>query len=156
VRRLVLLATPKRLSNDWRIGLLPVARYVMPWFYPLQQANFADPRLRALMRQKDPTLDLDDPAVQQTLRTAVKIPVAAIDEAARAVRRAYAALPTITVPTLVMQGRDDETVPLSADEVYARLGTRDKQLIWWEQTGHQLLSSPQRNAIYTRIAEFLR
>lgn len=157
VERLVLLATPTRLSDDWRVGLLPVARYLIPWFYPLQGANFADPFLRQKMLENDPTINLDDPAVQQTLRTAIRLPTAAIDQAARAVRQARRVLPQIRVPTLVMQGRDDETVPLSADEIYRLLGSREKERVWWERTGHQLLvSGPEREAIIERVAQFLR
>lgn len=156
VRRLALLATPARLSDDWRVGVLPVVRYVMPWFYPLGNADFSDPFLRQKAREHDPDIDLDDPAVQQRLRTSVRISTAAIDQAARVVNRARGLLPRVTAPTLVLQGRQDETVPAnSAEIIYQRLGSTQKRLVWMENTGHQLLvMGPKREEIYTHVATF--
>jgi alpha-beta hydrolase superfamily lysophospholipase len=61
------------------------------------------------------------------------------------------------MPALVMQGHNDEVIPSnSADEVMRRLGSRDKQLVWWENTTHQMLVvGPQREAIYARVADFV-
>ncbi len=157
VERLVLLATPLWLQGDWRIHLLPVARHFIPWYYPLEQASFSDPGVRQRILAHAPDLDLEDPIVQRRLRRSIKLPISAIDELTRVLRRARATLPYVRVPTLVMHGRHDEVAPLaSAEEIITRIGTNQKRLVWWAQTGHQLLAAgPERDAIYTQIASFV-
>lgn len=156
IQRLVLLATPLWLQGDWRLHLLPIARHFMPWYYPLEQTSFTDPGLRQRILAHAPDLDLSDPAVQRRLRRSIKLPVSAIDELVRVLRQARATLPYVRVPTLVMHGRgDDVAPPASAEEIIARIGTNQKRLVWWSQTGHQLLAAgPERDAIYAQIADF--
>lgn len=155
--RMVLLATPIRLQGDWRLHLLPLARYIMPWYYPLEQADFADSRLREFLREKNSDLDLDDPAVQQHLRRSIKIPVSAVDELRRGLQHTRAALAQVRVPTLVMHGCCDETIdPANAQVIMDNIGSTQKRLVWWQQTGHQMLVvGPERAAIYERTATFV-
>lgn len=155
--RLVLLATPLWLQGDWRVNVLPLARLVMRWYYPLEKADFSDPFLRQRVREYDPEVDLDDPEVQQQLRQSIKLPVSAIDELRQATARARGALPQVRMPTLVMHGRKDDTSPpAGAEEIIARISSPERHLVWWEETGHQMLViGPERDAIYARIAAFV-
>jgi carboxylesterase len=157
VERLALLSMPIRLADDWRIGLLPLARFVIPWFYPLEKADFRDPLLRQRLAEQCADVDIDDPQVQQAIRRMVRLPIAAIDEAQRAVGRARRLLPSVRVPALVLQGREDETIPrTSAERIYGLLGSSQKQLSLWDDTGHQLLvTGPHRERIYATVAAFL-
>jgi carboxylesterase len=155
--RLALLAMPLRLGGDWRLHLLPVLRYAVPWFYPLKDADLSDPFIVQRIREFAPDADLSDPEVCAEIRNSVRIPLGAIDEMQKALRQARARLPQVRMPVLVMQGRDDEVIPAdSADDALRRLGSRDKQLVWWERTSHQMLVvGPQREAIYARVADFV-
>ncbi len=157
--RLVVLATPLALQGDWRLNILPLAKYVMPWFYPLQHADLSDPFIQARIREYAPTADLNDPQVQQHIRQSVKIPLAALDELRKLLAHTRQTLPRVSLPTLVMHGRNDDiAAPMHAEEIVARIATpaHHKTLIWWEQTGHQLLvTGPQREAMYARIATFV-
>lgn len=155
--KLVLLATPLWLQGDWRLHLLPIARYVMPWFYPLENADLSDPFIQARIKQSAPNADLNDLATQEAIRRNVRLPVAAIHELQRVLRVARARVPQVGTPTLIMHGREDDTAPpASAEELLQRLGSREKHLVWWEQTGHQLLVvGPHRQAIYARVAAFI-
>jgi esterase/lipase len=56
-----------------------------------------------------------------------------------------------------MQGRNDLVAPAeSPDAIISQIGSEQRELVWWENTGHQLLViGPHRKAIYRRIAEFL-
>src|SRR3712207_7578498 len=45
------------------------ARYLVRWYYPLQAANFNDPRVRANIAEKSGELNLDDPQTIAQLRT---------------------------------------------------------------------------------------
>lgn len=155
--RLVLLSTPLWLQGDWRLKMLGVARFVVPWFYPLKEASLDDPFIQHRMREFAPDADLSDPEVQKGLRNEVKISVGAIHELQKALRQARAYVPSVTLPALIMHGREDDTAPpASADELQQRLGSAEKQLIWWEQTGHQLLVvGPHRESIYAHVADFV-
>jgi carboxylesterase len=155
--QLVLLATPLWLQGDWRVNLLPVLRHVVPWFYPLEDADLTDPAIAQRIREYDPNVDLSDPEVCAQIRRSVRLPMAAIDELRHTLGRARASVPAITLPTLIMHGRNDDTAPPgSADELHRRLGSTQKRLIWWEETGHQMLvSGPHREAIYAHVADFI-
>lgn len=154
---LVLLATPLRLQGDWRLNILPLARYFVPWYYPLEQVDFSDPSVQAYIREQNPDVNLEDPAVQQYLRHSVKISVSAINELCKALHHTRTALKHVGIPTLVMHGCRDETVaPETAEEIVSSINSPHKQLVWCERTGHQMLvTGPERLAIYERIATFV-
>lgn len=155
--QLVVLATPLMLQGDWRLTLLPVARFVIPWYYPLEHADFNDPLIQERMRQFAPDVNLSDPRTVEQIRRSVRIPVHAINELQQALRVARRLQPKITIPTLIMHGCDDEIAPLdSARELYQRLGSPRRELVWWDDTGHHLLEvGPHRSDIYARIAAYV-
>ncbi len=155
--QLVILATPLELQGDWRLSLLPVARFVIPWYYPLAQANFNDPLIQERMRRFAPDVDLTDPRTVAQIRRSVRIPVHAINELQLTLRAARRLPPKITIPTMIMHGCEDEIAPLaSATELYQRLGSTRRELVWWDDTGHHLLEvGPHRTEIYARIAAYV-
>jgi carboxylesterase len=157
VDQLALLSTPMRLAGDWRVNVLAVARHVVPWFYPLERADFNDPDVRAQILARRPELDLDDHEVQAKVRRAVKVSVGAIDELRLVVGAARTTLPRVTAPTLIMHGRADPIAPPdSADTIHTRIGSSLRELVWWESTGHQLLTEgPHLTAVHQRVIRFL-
>ena len=54
---LVLMGVPT-FVGDWRARLLPVAKYVIPWWYPMAGADFTDPAVRERVLQASPDADL--------------------------------------------------------------------------------------------------
>lgn len=158
LHRLALLATPMRLQGDWRVNLVGLVRHTTPWFYPLERADFKDPAVRSQVARYAPGLDLDDPAVQARVRREARISIHAVDELRLTLAAARAALPLVRVPALVMHGRADDVAPLdSPTTIIARLGgERRPELVWWDDTGHQLLvQGPHRLAIYERTGDFI-
>ncbi len=140
VARLVALAPALTLRGQLLVSLSSIARYAISWYYPFAGVDFTDPTLRALIRNRAPDADLDDPAVCEQLRRTVRVPLAAIHQLALLQRSARQALPRVTAPTLVVQGRDDATVdPRSAEQVVRRISATDCRLVWMEGYGHQLL-----------------
>jgi carboxylesterase len=158
LHQLALLATPMRLAGAWRMNLLAVARHVVPWFYPLDWSDLNDPSVRAQILQRQPDLDLDDPQVQAVVRRKVKISVGAIDEVRRAIVRARGYLPRVTASTLIMHGRSDPVAPPdSAQTIHTQLGSPARELVWWDDTGHQLLTEgPHSTAIRRRVLAFMQ
>ncbi len=157
VDQLVLLSTPLMLQGDWRLGMLAVVRYLVPWYYMLEKANFDDPLAREEFTKLYPDFDLSDPLAQNRLRREARLSVAAIDELRRLLNAARTALPSVSAPALVMHGRNDMVAPLvSARLIAAGLASPRKDLILWDDTGHQMLvSGPHRKLIYRRVGDFL-
>jgi carboxylesterase len=96
--------------------------------------------LRALLRNRVPDANLDDPLVCEQLRRMVRVPLEAVHQLTLVQRSARRLLPRVTAPTLIVQGRNDQTVdPRSAEQILRHIGSIDRQLIWMEGYGHQLL-----------------
>lgn len=153
---LVLLAVPTHIAGDWRVRLLPIAKYIVRWWYPFADANFGDPVVRASILRKSPELDLDDLAVQADLRQRIRIPTAAIDQFLRITRRARRLISRIDAPVLILQGRRDQTaLPICAEEIYQVLGTTNKQLMWLDHSGHQLVDGPEGGAVIAAICQWI-
>lgn len=157
VARLVALAPALTLRGQFLVNLSSIARYAISWYYPLARADFKDPALRALIRNRVPDADLDDPVVCEQLRRTVRMPLTAIHQLTLLQRSARRALPRITAPTLVVQGRDDATVdPRSAGQVARHIGAADCRLIWMDGYGHQLLLGEGGERVAHMIVAWLK
>jgi carboxylesterase len=66
-------------------------------------------------------------------------------------------LPAVRCPALVMHGRADTVIrPENAEAIIAQIGSAQKELVWWDDTGHQMLvEGPRRLEVYARIAAFV-
>jgi carboxylesterase len=79
-----------------------------------------------------------------------------VHELGRVARRAWAALPRVTVPTLVVQSHNDKrTSPAVATAAIARLEVADKRLVWIDDGGHVLTVDHGRDAVATAVGEWL-
>lgn len=77
-------------------------------------------------------------------------------ELVRVVDRARAAAPKVTVPTLVVQSRQDHRIPPDAAERAFNLFTaRDRHLLWTEGNGHVITVDYGRQAVFAAVAEWL-
>ena len=120
--RLVLIAPFSRLA-DPRAKLLPLAQYALPQLRPFEKADFSSQVVRAQFGRLEPTLDLNDPAVQAAIRTQVVLPTSSLVELQRLGAHAYRAAPRVTIPTLVVQGLSDTTTaPADTRRLALRLG----------------------------------
>lgn len=107
--RLILLAPHWRFA-DRRALALPVAKHIVRAIRPFEKADFANPGVRQALVELVGDADLDDPAVQTRLRHETALPTATLDELRRVSTAGGNAARRVTVPTLVLQGRDDRTV----------------------------------------------
>ncbi len=145
---LALLGVPTFVGGDWRVHLLPMVKYLMRWWYPLDKVDFDDPAARALVLARDPHFRIDDPHEQARLRRSVRISTAALDQFFRLARHARRMVSVIDVPALIVHGRHDTTaVPTCAEEIYSSLASRSKQLRWFEASGHELVIGPEGREI---------
>jgi carboxylesterase len=67
-----------------------------------------------------------------------------------------AALPRVTVPVLLIQSRNDNYVLRnSPEQIHARLGSSDKQILWVEGGGHVITEEPTRDVVFRAAADFI-
>ncbi|MBZ0285258.1 MAG: alpha/beta fold hydrolase [Anaerolineae bacterium] len=63
----------------------------------------------------------------------------------------------IVVPVLLLQGRFDRIAPQNgAEELYNLLGTSDKRLLWFENSGHMLTLDIEREKVWETILTFVQ
>lgn len=104
-------------------AVLPVLRRLAPTIRPFRlfRTDFSKPGVQSSIANFFPDLDLDNPAVQQSLRD-FAVPTRILDEVRRVGKAAWQAAPSVAVPTLVLQGAGDVVVrPASSRRFAARL-----------------------------------
>lgn len=156
IRGIIMLA-PAFEVPDKRLQLMRVLRYVMPWLYPLKFS-----KLRGLVHERlldfDPTLDFDDPVVQAKLPEMTRVPTAAIDEMRKMIDYGRHLWPILDVPAILFQGDLDIAVSLeSTQKLYDLLPNKDKQLLLFENAGHELMRpfEPVHEQVWPRVHKFV-
>jgi len=104
------------LSPFWKLEhalwqAMPLLKYVLPSFKPFRlfKPDFNDAATRQGITNFMPELNLDDPATQRAILD-FPVPMNLIDQIRQAGQRGYQAIPRISCPTLIIQGRQDELV----------------------------------------------
>lgn len=70
-------------------------------------------------------------------------------------RRARRALPDVRVPTLVIQSREDNRIrPRIARRLVARLGAREKKLVFTHGAGHIITVDHGRDAVFAEVRDW--
>jgi carboxylesterase len=154
---LIMLA-PAYDVPDWRIQLLRVVRYVMPWLYPLKMGSLKDLAHERLL-EFDPSLDFDDPSVQAKLPEMSRVPTSAIDEMRKMVEAGRKLWPKLNLPAIIFQGGQDIAVSLeNTEKLYELLPSEDKQLIVFGEAGHELMRPFEavHSEVWPAIYEFIR
>jgi carboxylesterase len=65
-------------------------------------------------------------------------------------------LARVRTPTLVIHSRRDRVIhPTSATRIHARLGCAEKQLRWFDRSGHEMLVDCQADAVLDAVEEFV-
>lgn len=68
-----------------------------------------------------------------------------------------AELPRIRVPALIVHSRNDRYVPPeNAEAIYAALGSREKRLLWVENSGHIIPREPERERVFREATDFVK
>lgn len=137
---LVLMA-PALRARDNRLKWAPRLRFVLPWFPETTR----------------PQAGLTSPDGWKKLWHYERRPVYALAELHHIQQAAGPILSEIKVPVLVIHGLKDQTVPdASAREVYERLGSPKKDLLWLEQSGHCLTADVEIDRVADEVFDFIR
>ncbi|WP_243735233.1 alpha/beta hydrolase [Paenibacillus turpanensis] len=82
-------------------------------------------------------------------------PLRAVLQFTQLVRELKPEFPQIRIPTLVVQGEQDQIVhPYSANYIYGRLAGK-KQLIWYPRSRHMICLDEEAERLFTDIERFL-
>ena len=103
---LILLAPHVRLA-DRRGPFLPVVKYVIRELHQFKDTDFSDAGTRLWWSRAMPGLDLDDPRVQESIRTATPMSMAMLDEMRRLSREGKRVARLVPSPTVIIQGTMD-------------------------------------------------
>jgi carboxylesterase len=104
------------LSPFWRLGtplqrlIAQLLRPFLPrYFRPLEKADLNDPQLAQFLRDSFPDINMNDPGVQDWLRS-LQVPISVVDQILKAGKQGYRSARSIGIPTLVIQGTEDALV----------------------------------------------
>jgi len=133
----IVMGTPAYLK-DWRLKLLPIIKYFVKWYHSSGE------------------LDLTDPHGGERVFFYRRVPIVFGQQVNRLLHEARGSLARVQVPVLIMQGRCDRTIPAdSAQILFDRLGTKDKELVWWPNSGHAITVDTEREAVWARAYAFI-
>jgi carboxylesterase len=133
----VAMSAPAYLK-DWRLKLLPITRHFIKWHHSSGE------------------LDLTDPTGRERVFFYRRIPVLFGQQVNRLLREVRGSLARVKVPVLIMQGCCDRTIPAdSAQILFDGLGTQDKEIVWWPNSGHAITVDSEREAVWARAYEFI-
>jgi esterase/lipase len=64
--------------------------------------------------------------------------------------------PRVKAPVLIMQGEKDRHIPAdSAQIIFEELGSSEKEIAWWRNSGHCITVDSERGAVWARAYEFI-
>ena len=152
----MVMLTPLYALPDYRLRLMRLLRYVMPWFYPHKSRSMGD-----LVRQRvldfDPTIDFDAPEIQARLPEITRVPTSGLDEMVKMVDLGKKLWTQLTLPVLIFQGGDDPAVPAGTiQKIFDMLPSKDKQLKTFPEAGHELMRpfEPAHKKVWSLIHQF--
>lgn len=86
-----------------------------------------------------------------------KVPLNCVADLVKAMRKVERKLTKINSNTLVIQPRKDKLViPISAEIIYDNISSKEKKLVWLENSYHACTLGKERNIIHEEILSFLK
>ena len=83
-------------------------------------------------------------------------PTSAIESIQTLLQDVQQSLKSITVPTLVVQARHDEVInPESANIIYNEVNAAQKELKWYEKSGHVITLGQEKAQLHEDVYRFL-
>ncbi|NJN44910.1 MAG: alpha/beta fold hydrolase [Anaerolineae bacterium] len=65
-------------------------------------------------------------------------------------------LPRIDVPVFLVHSRDDQFIkPDQAEHLFANLGTRNKEVLWLDRSGHNVPMDAEREKVFEEVEKFI-
>ncbi len=134
----VAISTPYPLSTN---PLLKFVRFLYPFYprYPKGESDFRD--------KKAEKLHIDYPFY----------PTRSVVEVQKLIALLQTSLSKVRIPTLLVQSHGDHGIPAdSMEKIYQQLNTRQKEMMWVENSGHVIIREPDRQNVFDKIAQFIK
>jgi carboxylesterase len=98
-----------------------------------------------------------DPKAQEKRVAYTAYPLRAILELGALLAVMRTALPDVRVPALLMHSKNDRFIPPEhMQQIYERLGSSDKHMIWVEDSSHVITCDAEREVVFENVAAFIR
>lgn len=124
--------------SNWLLNLVPLGKYLIKQF-PLREEHLTDPE--AISR----------------IWTYDSYPTYGAHELLKLIREAKRLLPKITCPLLIIHSTLDRDVRLkSAEVIYERSASQDKELVWLYNSGHNILVDSEWGLVAKRTYQFIQ
>lgn len=123
--------------GDWRLRAIRGLKYLIRWHVPNGES------------------DLGDPSALQKLHSYARRPTVCIESLLQFLRLIERELPQVTAPALIMHGRGDRTVDVrNAPFIFERIGSTDKQLVWFERSGHCITVDLEHDRVFEAASQW--
>jgi carboxylesterase len=133
----IVMSAPSTI-HDWRFRLLPVFKHFVKWV------------------QTGEEFDLTDPEAPKQVFSYRRVPTVFGVQFARLLRETRNALSQLDIPLLLMQGVHDRTIPKeSAQYFFDHVGSEDKEIIWFHNSGHAITVDSEREIVGEKAYEFI-
>lgn len=143
VQALVLLSPALILANPWPARLAGVGSRVLP---------FLPQRLRFVNKAGS---DIADPETRASRPSYPKMPLGSVFEIVRLQEDVRAALPRVTQPVLLLQGRRDGTVSLETVELLRRGLSNLQDAIVLPDSRHVITVDVEKDRVATEVVSFV-
>jgi len=101
-------------------------------------------------------VDLGDPSALRLLHSYARRPTVCIESLMRLLRVVDHELSRITAPALITHGRHDRTVDVAnAPHIMDGIASTDKQLVWFERSGHAITVDLEHDALFATVLDWL-
>ncbi len=138
VRGVIAMSSPYQLPRDWRLNFVRLLRRIQP-------------------RVEKGAPDWHNPDAAAGHVEYPYYPTAAIAELRDLLGEFRAALPQVNVPVLLVHSRQDRGVaPANMEKIHAALGSREKHMLWVENSGHVIPREPDRAVVFSAALDFIR
>ncbi len=135
----VAMSTPHHLPPDPRMSYIKILSYLQP-----------------SVAKGSP--DWRDPAVVQQHVDYPDYPTRAIAELRDLLVEMRSSLPEVKAPVLLIYSTGDLTIrpeDRHTEQIYASLGSQDKQVLWVENSGHVVTEDAEREKVFQSITRFI-
>ena len=157
IKGFVMIAPLYRVPNK-AIYLMRYLRPFVPFLYPVKMKLVPIHLVEQRVLDFDPTIDVNDPEVREWMKTGARLPTSGLDEMLKMTVRGRKLWKRVRVPTLVLQGDEDEVInPKFANVIFGRIKHPDKNLLHLPTGRHELMrpTDPNHTQAWQTIYSFI-